>query len=157
MLYFKLSFCRNRGGGGSGTAVDAVGVSGKDFGCHPVLMSDGSLIRKGPAVAGAVFGGHPAFALVLFGGAPGPSAIVGLLQQNVAGAQFWNTLICDDGNRYFNGATVTREKRGRISRKIGTCPLNRRSMDDEACAERQRKNCCTDAAHRFFHSWLFLP
>ena len=69
-------------------AVDAVGVSGKDFGCHPVLMSDGSLIRKGPAVAGAVFGGHPAFALVLFGGAPGPSAIVGLLQQNVAGAQF---------------------------------------------------------------------
>lgn len=51
-------------------------------------MSDGSLIRKGPAVAGAVFGGHPAFALVLFGGAPGPSAIVGLLQQNVAGAQF---------------------------------------------------------------------
>lgn len=88
MLYFKLSFCRNRGGGGSGTAVDAVGVSGKDFGCHPVLMSDGSLIRKGPAVAGAVFGGHPAFALVLFGGAPGPSAIVGLLQLNVAGAQF---------------------------------------------------------------------
>lgn len=85
---FELSFCRNRGGGGSGTAVDAVGVSGKDIRRYPVLMSDGSLIRKGPAVAGAVFGGHPAFALVLFGGAPGPSAIVGLLQQNVAGAQF---------------------------------------------------------------------
>ena len=81
-------FASNRGGGGSGTAVDAVGVSGKDIRRYPVLMSDGSLIRKGPAVAGAVFGGHPAFALVLFGGAPGPSAIVGLLQQNVAGAQF---------------------------------------------------------------------
>ena len=79
MLYFKLSFCRNRGGGGSGTAVDAVGVSGKDFGCHPVLMSDGSLIRKGPAVAGAVFGGHPALAFIFSGRAPSLSAIVGLL------------------------------------------------------------------------------
>ena len=87
-LQNRKNIVGNRGGGGSGTAVDAVGVSGKDIRRYPVLMSDGSLIRKGPAVAGAVFGGHPAFALVLFGGAPGPSAIVGLLQQNVAGAQF---------------------------------------------------------------------
>ena len=87
-IHRRLSLCCNGSGGRGRPAITTVSVLGKNIRRHTVLMSDGSLIRKGPAVAGAVFGGHPAFALVLFGGAPGPSAIVGLLQQNVAGAQF---------------------------------------------------------------------